>query len=113
MRSTHLQYLQLLQALLNQLLYFALIALGTGRPESISCPSPGILAEVVGGKLVALAHEGAEERSGLVGRGVCGHRRRWNMRFRSNWSQKQCDAQIGMSEIRLECWALGGSCLRL
>lgn len=74
-RSTHLQHLQFLQALLHQLLYFALVALDTGSSKSVSCPSLGILAEVVGGKLAALAHEGTEERSGLVGRGVCGHRR--------------------------------------
>lgn len=104
-RSTHLQHLQLLEALLHQLLYFALVALDAGLPESVSCPSLGILAEVVGGKLAALAHEGTEERSGLVGRGVCGHRR-WNMRFRSEWSQKNYDPQFGMRGICLECWTV-------
>jgi hypothetical protein len=74
--NTHLQHLQLLEALLHQLLRFAPIGLHTGFPERIYCPSPCILAEVVCSELFALAQKRSEERAGLVGRSVGGHRRK-------------------------------------
>lgn len=72
--STHLHALQLLQTLLHQLLHFAPIALAYVFPESVPCPPLGVLAEVIGGELIALAQERAKEGAGFEGGhgGLCG-----------------------------------------
>lgn len=52
--ATYLQALEVLETLLNQFLDLAGVPLGHILPECISRPSLRILAEVVGGELLAL-----------------------------------------------------------
>ena len=56
---THLQHLQLLLTLLQELLYPALLRNAFVVPESIACSPFGVLAEVVSGELAALAQQRA------------------------------------------------------
>jgi hypothetical protein len=52
---SHLQHLQFPQALLHQLLYCSLVGYVLAVPERIARSPFGILAEIVGGELLALA----------------------------------------------------------
>lgn len=57
---THLHDLQLLQALLHQLLYISLLRLGDMFPKGIYCSSLCIFSKVVCCELAGCAEEGTE-----------------------------------------------------
>lgn len=62
----HLHHLQLLQALLHQLLYLPLVVDRLVLPECISCPPLCIFPEVVRGELSTLSEELAILRDLMV-----------------------------------------------
>jgi hypothetical protein len=64
MQDTYFQHLQLLDTLLHKLLYPPLIGVILMLSEPVARSSLGVLAEIVGGELIALP----EERTVLLSR---------------------------------------------